>query len=434
MTFLTEARTCLAAATLLMMQVGCGVQYNGAFSFPAEQQEQIDAYHADRQASQVVHQTSESEQPSGVRPATRRGASASVHTPMRGAPFVTVDEQARATEPVSRSRDTGLSLFGQVPEPVGEADGGAYNADGSTAQAGASSPLDSPRNVRQITFATEGADFDPVTDPTGLWLAYASTRHRETSDIYIKKIGGSAVTQLTKDPANDGMPAFSPDGKTIAFASDRGGDWNVYVMDIAGGQPVQLTSDVAHDVHPSFSPDGKWIVYSTFGQQSGQWELASIEVANPRGTRWFSVWTIELEDGEAQRPTEVAAAQNAASITPRFSPDGQFIVFSTVVNPDAESQERPTQADVWIVGADGSGRVNLTHSPFANLQPTWAADGRIYFVSNRSQDGLENIWSIQPARARSLVEATQSQGDNATVDGPAPGDATTAEVPVPVQP
>ena len=113
-----------------------------------------------------------------------------------------------------------LGLYGQLP------------------QAGTqrSSPLDSPDNLRQITFTSEGADFDPDIDPTGTLLVYASTQHRATADLYLKRITGSALQQLTDDPANDVMPAFSPDGKRVAFASDRAGNWDIYLMDVAGGQ------------------------------------------------------------------------------------------------------------------------------------------------------------------------------------------------------
>ncbi len=306
-----------------------------------------------------------------------------------------------------------------------------------------SSPLDSPDNLWRVTYAQEGADFDPEIDPSGLWMVYASTQHRETADIYIKRVNSTTVTQITDDPADDMMPTFSPNGKQIAFASKRSGNWNIYLMNIDGGQVIELTSSPADEIHPTFSPDGTRVAYSVLGMQSGQWEIAVIDLERPqqpryitnglfpnwspvedkilfqrarqRGTYWFSVWTLDLEGYEGKRPTEIAASRNAAAITPSWSADGENIVFATVVNPDDPIQSKPVQADIWVVRKDGSGRANLTNSPFANLQPVWSSDGTVYFVSNRSEGGLDNIWAIKPQRALDIAELARTAGERRSV-------------------
>jgi TolB protein len=340
-----------------------------------------------------------------------------------------VSEESVGEKPASP-----VNIFGHLPDTVAPGRGS----------------MDQPDNEKQVSFAVEGSDFDPEIDGTGKWMAFASTRHREKSDIYLQRINGTAVTQLTSDPANDVMPTFSPDGKRIAFASDRGGNWDIYIKDANGGQAVQLTSNPTHDLHPGFSPDGTKLIYCTYGSQSGQWELVVIDLNQPsnkrfvgfglfpnwsptgnkivfqrareRRTRWFSVWTIDLEDGEGVRPTEVAVSANAAAITPHWSPDGKFIVFCTVVNPASDEQKQPKQADIWVVGADGRGRVNLTNSPFANVQPVWAPSGSIHFVSNRAKAGVENIWAINPNRA--LMTLKQSMGGNSAITKAAAGDVS----------
>lgn len=319
-----------------------------------------------------------------------------------------------------------LGLFGQLPQ----------------SQTGSVGSAD---NLRQISFATEGADFDPALDATGAWMVFASTRHRQTSDIYLQKVGGTAVTQLTNDPANDMMPVFSPDGKRIAFASDRAGNWDIYLMDVAGGQAVQLTNDPTQELHASFSPDGRQLVFCSYGAKSGQWEMVVIDVDNPankrfigpglfpswspvdnrivfqrareRGTRWFGVWTIEIVEGQAMRPTALAVSSNAAAINPQWSPDGRHIVFSTVIDPEQPiagsapsggATARPGIADLWVISADGSNRTNLTNGQFVNVQPAWSRDGQVYFVSNRGKDGVENIWSVDPAAAIQITSPTSA--------------------------
>lgn len=296
-------------------------------------------------------------------------------------------------------------------------------------------PGDALDNLRQVSFTREGADFDVDVDPTGKWLIYASTRHRPTSDLYMKRIEGTAITQLTTDAANDTMPAISPDGKLVAFCSDRSGSWDLYIKPISGGKAVQITSGPSQDLHPNWSPDGKFIVYCSLGEQSGQWELAVLEAANPvnkkyigyglfpefsptgkkiafqrarfRGTRWFSLWTMDYENGEASQPTEIAVSTNAAVITPAWSPDGRQLAFVTVVNPGNDPRVRPESSDLWVINADGTGRMNLSNDSYVNLQPTWGKDGRLFFVSNRG--AADNIWATRVGRPLLAEEGPEKE-------------------------
>jgi Tol biopolymer transport system component len=135
--------------------------------------------------------------------------------------------------------------------------------------------------------------------------------------------------------------------------------------------------------------------------------------ARQRGSRYFSVWTIDFVNGDAVHPTEIVSAGNAAVINPGWSADGSRVVFVTVVEPEeAADDDTPLdQSDIWIANLDGSGRTNLTNGRFANYQPVWSGDGRVYFVSNRA--GVDNIWAVTTARAMETLEPRPARITNA---------------------
>ena len=281
-------------------------------------------------------------------------------------------------------------------------------------------------SLAQVSFASEGADFDPVIDADGTWMVYASTQHAETADIYRKKIGGRTLVRLTADPAEDAMPVISPDGRWIAFASNRSGNWDIWMMPAEGGVATQLTSQADDELHPSFSPDGSKVAYCRQNKHSARWEIWTFALDQPgtrtfvcdglfpqwspeenrdtllfqrardRGSRFYGIWTVDFVAGQAMNPTEIVAASDAAIMHPSWSPDGRSICFCSVLRPEGTTawSER---SDIWVIGADGTGRTALTEGRFRNMQPTWSREGRIYFVSNRG--GLDCIWSVNGGSA-----------------------------------
>ena len=212
---------------------------------------------------------------------------------------------------------------------------------------------------------------------------------------------------------------------------------------IDGGKTVKITSDNDHELHPSWSPDGQKLAYCKFGSQSQRWEIWVVDWQQPsahqflgyglfpewcpdiakskilfqrarqRGSRYHTIWTMDYLNGEAMYPTEITSASNAAVINPSWSPSGDRIVFVTVLEPDAKPNTRPSQSDVWMVRLDGTERTNLTSGQFANFQPVWGVDGKVYFVSDRS--GVDNLWSVSTGRA---VNSTQPPSPGVIIAGP----------------
>lgn len=287
-------------------------------------------------------------------------------------------------------------------------------------------PSDGPLlpNLVRHSFTTEGVDFDPDVSATDGWIVFASTRQSELPNLFLKRYAGTTLTQLTDAGAADIQPRFSPDGRRIAFASSRAGSWDLWLLDRETLALTQLTDDPADELAPAWSPDGRQIAYTRWSQTGQHWEIWVLEVeeagvrhylgpgmfpawspdgrhlavqrSRQRGSRLFGIWTFELRNGEAILPTEVAASDGAACISPSWSPDARRLVFCLVPENHASNSQRSLPhggtAELWVVDVPTGLRTRLTGTGLTAFNPVWSRDDRVFFVSPRA--GSENIWSI----------------------------------------
>lgn len=318
-------------------------------------------------------------------------------------------------------------------------------------------------SLKQHTFVESGFDADVSVDPSAQWMAYASAREGETTQIYTRRVDSPASVQLTNGVADDAQPCVSPDGKRIAFSSNRNGKWHVYLMNPDGRDILQITTGESNDMHPSFSPDGTRLVYSSLadsGGAGGQWQMYVIDLVSrqqrligpglfpawspeksrdviafqktrARGSRWFSLWTCELSNAadavqlDASKVTEIAVSANAALVSPSWSPDGRHVAFVSIVEPAQVRNGKPQgQQDIWVLDADGTNRRRLTDGTATNLTPCWAVDNRVYFVSDRS--GHESIWSL-PAMVPATPQTNESTASGRATNGTTSRGASTKE-------
>ncbi len=192
-------------------------------------------------------------------------------------------------------------------------------------------------------------DGSPAWSPDGRRIAFYSERDGNP-DIYVMSADGSGVRRLTSTKADEGYPSWSPDGKTITFDSDRDGNFEIYAMDADGSNPRRLTNHPARDVSASWSPDGSSIVFMS--DRDGGFDAYRMRA---------------VAGSEAVRVT-----RTGSTWFPVFSPDGSTLAFHV-------------ERDVTIMPASGGELRRLTTDPANGMYPSWSPDGRrIAFMSWRN--------------------------------------------------
>jgi Tol biopolymer transport system component len=192
---------------------------------------------------------------------------------------------------------------------------------------------------------------------------------------------------VTQDLPLDWNPIWSPDGKSLYFASDRGGSMNLWRIGLdertgkATGSPQAVTTPSLSLGQFSISRDGKQIAYLALNA------LASLE-------------KVPLDPAKATSgPPTPLLRQSGVLSSPDVSPDGEWIVFYTV----------GSREDLFLVRSDGTGLRKLTDDPHKDRGPSWSPDGkRIAFYSNRDEGKFE-IWVINPDGS-GLTRLTKASG------------------------
>ena len=178
-----------------------------------------------------------------------------------------------------------------------------------------------------------GDDTHPTWSPNGRRVAFESTRAGAKQVFTLGRHGGRA-RQVTHFGPGAEEPAWSPSGKWIAFLSGPVRRTALYVVHPDGTGLRQLTRRSLNAGHPSWSPDGTTIVFNTHFER-------------PNGR----IWTVDLR-GRTTRVT--SPPQGTEDFEPAFSPDGRYVAFTRFTKKDG------SDADIWVVGADGSGARNIT--------------------------------------------------------------------------
>lgn len=301
---------------------------------------------------------------------------------------------------------------------------------------------------RPIRITDDSApDSDPVWAPDGAHLAFVSTRDGD-HEIYIATAEGLQIIQVTHNGALDWKPAWSPDGAHVVYESQLGQNFEIYVVDVnfaactrqaapCVSDPIRLTYDPAVDSYPTWSPDGKWIAFQS--NRKGNFDIfvmpapgsrdgadsdgsEPVDLTNHPANDWFAEWSpdgayiafesdrdqnreiyaIDLR-GDSPRPVRLTYS-TATDTSARWSPDGRQIAFVS---------NRNNNEEIYLMSFDGQSAtapINLTHTPVSDRNPIWSLDGQRIAFESYGKDSF-GIFVMKPDGSERTQITFSSRGD-----------------------
>jgi TolB protein len=180
-------------------------------------------------------------------------------------------------------------------------------------------------------------------------LAFSIIAADGNTDVWSVRPDGHGARQLTSDPAFDACPAYSPDGRQIAFCSNRSGAAEIWSMRSDGTHQRPITRLGGFAVFPDYSPDGRWIAFDgTAGSDPNN--------------------EIYVVDRHGNRLVQLTGPNSGNNFEPVWSPSRGRIAFIS---------DRSGLGQVWVMNTDGSDQRQLTVDPILKGQlPDWSPDGR----------------------------------------------------------
>ncbi|MGI9104673.1 MAG: peptidase S41, partial [Pyrinomonadaceae bacterium] len=219
---------------------------------------------------------------------------------------------------------------------------------------------------------------EPSISPDRAEIAFVSG-----GDIWTVPAAGGEARLLVSHAANESRPVYAPDGRQLAFTSNRTGNGDIYVLTFDTGEVRRVTFDDANDQLDAWSPDGRWLYFSSTSR-----DIAGMN----------DIFRVNVQGGT---PMGVSADRYTNEFFAAPAPDNSALAFAARGIASGQwwrkGRSHIDEAEIWVMrnvngGAAAPAYEQITTRGAKEMWPMWGADGRrIFYVSDRS--GAQNIWA-----------------------------------------
>jgi len=235
----------------------------------------------------------------------------------------------------------------------------------------------------------------PSISPDGNWIAF-----EYKGNIFKVASSGGTALPLTINSSYNGYPVWSHDGKSIAFASDRYGNFDVFVMPSNGGSATRLTFNSSRDIPCDFSPDDKTVYFGT-----GRYDVAT-SIRFPLDFYFTKLYKVPVKGGRS------LMVNSAGSEYAHFNKTGDKFIFQDRKGYEDPYRKHHTSAvtrDIWIY--DTKKNTYTKVSPFIgeDREPVWGEGDKFYYLSERN--GNQNLYGSSEADINAITQLTTFEKD-----------------------